>query len=191
MTGHLIERNLQVPPCCDVMAAQLEPCETHPDPLECGDKAIVRTRTGLGLPIDPEAGGGFYEVTHCPFCGRRVPAPLGELEELYKQARGAVLGGAVMVGPEPDGVTKDEALEYAAELIRRLAPLFVEAGGELVRLAPGQVVASRDLLDSLVSGDDQCDLDHWGACQAHGYLSLEHGEVCPQAELQALLRSTS
>ncbi len=183
----LTERRFRVPPCCDAMAAQLEPCELHAaDPC---DKVVVRTRTGLGLPVR-DGGRSTIEVTHCPFCGRRVPAPPGELEELYQPARGAVLGGAVMVGPEPDGVTKDEALEYAAELIQKLAPLFAETGGELVRLAPGQVVASRDLLDSLVSGDELCDLDHHGGCQSHGYLSLEPGEICPQAELQALLADT-
>lgn len=44
----------------------------------------------------------------------------------------------------------------------------------------------RDLLESLVDGDD-CWFDHHGGCQAHGYLSLEPGEVCPQHQLKALL----
>jgi hypothetical protein len=46
--------------------------------------------------------------------------------------------------------------------------------------------APRDLLESLVD-DDPCWFDHHGGCQAHGYLSLEPGELCPQAELKALL----
>lgn len=43
-----------------------------------------------------------------------------------------------------------------------------------------------DLLESLVD-DDDCWFDHHGGCQAHGYLSLKPGELCPQAELKALL----
>jgi hypothetical protein len=45
---------------------------------------------------------------------------------------------------------------------------------------------SRDLLESLVD-DDPCWFDHNGGCQAHGYLALEPGEVCPQEELKRLL----
>lgn len=48
---------------------------------------------------------------------------------------------------------------------------------------------SRDLLVSLLD-DDPCWFDHHGGCQAHGYLSLEPGELCPQAELKALLVPT-
>lgn len=48
------------------------------------------------------------------------------------------------------------------------------------------VEVPRELLESLVD-DDGCWFDHHGGCQAHGYLSLEPGELCPQAELKALL----
>ena len=43
-----------------------------------------------------------------------------------------------------------------------------------------------ELLMSLVD-DEPCRFDHHGGCQAHGYLSLEPGEVCPQWELKDLL----
>lgn len=43
-----------------------------------------------------------------------------------------------------------------------------------------------DLLRSLVDEDD-CWFDHHGGCQAHGYLSLEPGEKCPQAEAKERL----
>ncbi len=176
--------------CCPTMVQVLAPCERHPDPLDCPDKVVVRTASGeLGMPIPAEAGGGYMQVGFCPFCGRRVPPRPGELERLYQDARGAVLAGGVMVGPEPDGVTRDEALEYAAALIQGLAPLFAEDEGELVRLTPGQVVASRDMLEALAS-EDGCELDHHGGCQSHGYISLEPGETCPQAELAALLADT-
>jgi hypothetical protein len=50
----------------------------------------------------------------------------------------------------------------------------------------GMVVVSAELLDSL-SDSDECWFDHHGGCQAHGYLSLEPGERCPQAEVRELL----
>ncbi|KUM31872.1 hypothetical protein AQ436_01780 [Arthrobacter sp. EpRS66] len=40
----------------------------------------------------------------------------------------------------------------------------------------------RDLLDM-----DDCWFDHHGGCQAHGYLSLKPGELCPHAEGKQLL----
>lgn len=51
---------------------------------------------------------------------------------------------------------------------------------------PGTITAPRELLEALVDGDD-CSFDHHGGCQAHGYLSLEPGELCPQFELKTLL----
>lgn len=48
------------------------------------------------------------------------------------------------------------------------------------------LTAPRNLLEALADGDD-CDFDHHGGCQAHGYLSLEPGELCPQRELKDLL----
>lgn len=51
---------------------------------------------------------------------------------------------------------------------------------------PTTVHAPRELLAALADPDD-CYFDHHGGCQAHGYLSLEPGELCPQAELKALI----
>lgn len=42
------------------------------------------------------------------------------------------------------------------------------------------------LLESLTDRDD-CWFDHDGGCQAHGYLSLKPGEMCPHAEAKQLL----
>lgn len=47
---------------------------------------------------------------------------------------------------------------------------------------------SRELLVSLTDADD-CEFDHHGGCQMHGYLSLQPGEKCPQRELKDLLAS--
>jgi hypothetical protein len=51
---------------------------------------------------------------------------------------------------------------------------------------PVTISVSRDLLSSLVD-EDACWFDHHGGCQGHGYLSLEPGEKCPQAEVKTLL----
>lgn len=44
----------------------------------------------------------------------------------------------------------------------------------------------RDLISSLVD-DDECSFDHHGGCQAHGYLSLDQGEMCPMEEAKRLI----
>jgi hypothetical protein len=43
-----------------------------------------------------------------------------------------------------------------------------------------------ELLVCLVDSDD-CWFDHHGGCQAHGYLSLAPGEICPVRETKDLL----
>lgn len=43
-----------------------------------------------------------------------------------------------------------------------------------------------DLLNSLVDPDD-CDFDHHGGCQAHMFLALDHGEVCPVQDTKDFL----
>jgi hypothetical protein len=49
-----------------------------------------------------------------------------------------------------------------------------------------KIKAPVDLLESLVDSG-ACQFDHHGGCQGHGYISLSHDDVCPQAELKALL----
>lgn len=58
----------------------------------------------------------------------------------------------------------------------------------VARLAQAEARAdtATALLRDLVDADD-CWFDHHGGCQAHGYLSLEPGERCPQAEAKELL----
>jgi hypothetical protein len=46
---------------------------------------------------------------------------------------------------------------------------------------------SLDLLECFV--DDECWFDHHGGCQAHGYLALKPGELCPQVELKQLIKA--
>ncbi len=47
-----------------------------------------------------------------------------------------------------------------------------------------------DLIRDLTDRDD-CWFDHHGGCQAHGYLSLEPGEKCPQQEAKELLAANN
>ena len=39
------------------------------------------------------------------------------------------------------------------------------------------------LAESLIE-PEQCSFDHHGGCQSHGYLTLEPGWMCPQADLK-------
>jgi hypothetical protein len=48
---------------------------------------------------------------------------------------------------------------------------------------PAKVLA---LLRDLTDGDP-CLFDHHGGCQAHGYLTLQPGELCPHEEAKRLL----
>lgn len=49
-----------------------------------------------------------------------------------------------------------------------------------------QITVPAELLRSLVDKDD-CWFDHHGGCQAHGFLSLEPGQLCPHEEAKQLL----
>lgn len=50
-----------------------------------------------------------------------------------------------------------------------------------------RVAVPLELLESLVD-DEECRFDHHGGCQEHGYLSLDPGETCPQADLKAIIK---
>jgi hypothetical protein len=48
------------------------------------------------------------------------------------------------------------------------------------------ITIPRRLLEDLIDEDD-CWFDHNGGCQAHMYLSLRPGELCPQEEAKRVL----
>ncbi len=54
----------------------------------------------------------------------------------------------------------------------------------------GDYQAALRLIRDLGDADD-CWFDHHGGCQAHGYLSLEPGEKCPQQEAKELLAANN
>jgi len=54
------------------------------------------------------------------------------------------------------------------------------------RAMAAELVQLRRLIADFTDRDD-CRIDHHGGCQAHGYLSLEPGELCPHTEAKQLL----
>ena len=94
-------------------------------------------------------------------------------------------------GPMPDACPELDVADVARDLRRQVASLRHAAPEQIqavtLRLDEAEVIlAVLELLPSFVD-DDPCWFDHHGGCQAHGYLSLEPGQRCPQAELKALL----
>jgi hypothetical protein len=66
-----------------------------------------------------------------------------------------------------------------------VADALTAAGFGPVKAAQAEVEAAvypliRDLIDP-----EECWFDHHGGCQAHGYISLQPGEICPQAAAKA------
>jgi len=53
-----------------------------------------------------------------------------------------------------------------------------------------EISISVELLQSLTD-DEPCWFDHNGGCQAHGYLGLQPGELCPQFEAKRSLEAVS
>ncbi len=48
------------------------------------------------------------------------------------------------------------------------------------------IIVPVNILNDLVD-PDPCSFDHSGGCQAHGYISLRQGEVCPEEAVKRLL----
>lgn len=72
-----------------------------------------------------------------------------------------------------------EGIEHALETLRLRSSTRAEvAADELLKLR--RLV--RDFTDP-----DPCSFDHHGGCQAHGYLCLEPGELCPHEEARRYL----
>lgn len=64
--------------------------------------------------------------------------------------------------------------------------LLIQINTEDVPLLLAGVEHLRTLLRDMVD-PDPCYFDHNGGCQAHGYLNLKPGEMCPHAEAKAVL----
>lgn len=62
--------------CCDEMHAAIDfDCDTHSDPFECPDSTVVFHEVfgEYGLPIR-DGGPSYLVISHCPFCGAKLPA---------------------------------------------------------------------------------------------------------------------
>lgn len=85
-----------------------------------------------------------------------------------------------------------EAMNYDWEYTDGLPPtelvnsIVAHVRPDLARLTE-RLKQAYTLLAELVDTED-CWFDHHGGCQAHGYLSLEQGEKCPQFEVKELLK---
>ncbi len=61
------------------------------------------------------------------------------------------------------------------------------ADGPESRAMAEELVKLRTLVADFTD-PDECSFDHHGGCQAHGYLSLEPGELCPHEEAKRYLK---
>ncbi len=66
----------------------------------------------------------------------------------------------------------------------------LEAHRQRADAAEAKLRDAMRIIGDLVDPDD-CWLDHHGGCQAHGYLSLEPGEICPHQEAKELLEAVA
>jgi hypothetical protein len=60
--------------CADMVAALDHTCEQHADPFDCPDDALVFHEVfgEYGIAIR-DGGAGYLVISHCPFCGARLP----------------------------------------------------------------------------------------------------------------------
>jgi hypothetical protein len=67
--------------CCERLVYHLDHnCEQHPDPYDCCDAVIVKTKAGTyGLPIH-DGSHSHITISHCPWCGSSLPQWQGPLE---------------------------------------------------------------------------------------------------------------
>lgn len=85
----------------------------------------------------------------------------------------AVIAAAQGIYKRHGGINWDSETESIHGLFMRDAKEALEAA------APFIISQATDLISDLTD-PDECSFDHHGGCQAHGYLSLQPGETCPQ-----------
>lgn len=67
-------------PCCDDFACHMAPCKHHARKQErvgqwvdCDEQMVVWSdQHGFGLPVR-DGGRAMIEITHCPWCGKKLP----------------------------------------------------------------------------------------------------------------------
>ena len=116
-----------------------------------------------------------------------TPEQARDLYPFLEAGRRGLAAAKWRVGMDADDLLAPVVLAVIAEVNRRV----VEGGklGDGVPTAAGLIVVPVELLEALIDPEECC-FDHHGGCQAHGYLSLEPGERCPQAEARELLAAS-
>ncbi|UYM26604.1 hypothetical protein SEA_BAUER_55 [Arthrobacter phage Bauer] len=80
----------------------------------------------------------------------------------------------------------NEAVYAAADVFERVVGVRdTRAVEKIIEAAMPHLLTQATALIRDLSDRDECWFDHHGGCQAHGYLSLEAGETCPQADAKA------
>ena len=134
-----------------------------------GPALLFENPTGFTIPVLANLFGTPERVALG--MGQNSVAALKEVGELL----------AFLKEPEPPKGLKDAWAKL---------PIFKLNDATARGYAPDEIVRNVDvpidLLAALVD-DDDCQFDHGGGCQAHGYLSLAPGEKCPQAELKEIV----
>ncbi|MFF0328757.1 hypothetical protein ACFYTU_49115 [Nonomuraea angiospora] len=90
---------------------------------------------------------------------------------------------------DADDLVVPIVLAVIAEVNRRVEEVHGKFDERVLAIA-GQMVIPVELLEALTDSEE-CWFDQHGGCQAHGYLSLEPGERCPQAEARELLAAVT
>lgn len=114
---------------------------------------------------------------------RRSPEPQQEITE-ERVARAIAEAHVPTTGPTPRWESDDPAWKDTYRDFARAALEAVFAEPQQVSTAPSEQI--QQLVRALVDSE-ACWFDHNGGCQAHGYLWLEQGQVCPHAEAKTLL----
>lgn len=82
-----------------------------------------------------------------------------------------------------DPSVEDDDAEFIAN-----APTDIQDLLDLARKQQAAIDAAHPIIRDLIDPDG-CSFDHHGGCQAHGYLSLQPGETCPQHDAKAWLEA--
>lgn len=128
--------------------------------------------------MGPSAKGGFEVKTHAG-----GPETAETLLFIADSMRGAL-----------DGHDAPNYLEMEVNASdRKRYIMTLQRAGKITphsaRLAAENDVAKAATLIRNLTDPEDCRFDHHGGCQAHGYLSLEPGEKCPQQDAKDWIKS--
>lgn len=74
-------RNPKLAPCCSDMRRNLQhKCDVHSEPEDCPDALVGLFGDEYGLRIH-DGGSSYVVISHCPWCGARLPRGNGVSEK--------------------------------------------------------------------------------------------------------------